>query len=49
MQLVSLSLLGSFQARLEPGPPLPFRTKKAQALLACLVLHPGGVLRRLVR
>ena len=40
MRRVNLSLLGSFHARLEPGPALTFRTKKAQALLAYLVLHP---------
>lgn len=46
MRRVSLSLLGGFQARLEPGTALTFRTKKTQALLAYLVLHPGRVHRR---
>jgi DNA-binding SARP family transcriptional activator/pimeloyl-ACP methyl ester carboxylesterase len=46
MRRVSVSLLGGFQAQLEPGPPLTFRTKKAQALLAYLVLPPGRVHRR---
>ena len=46
MRRVNLSLLGGFHARLEPGPVLTFRTKKAQALLAYLVLHPSGVHRR---
>ena len=46
MRRVSLSLLGGFQARLEPGPALTVRTRKAQALLAYLVLHPGRVHRR---
>ena len=46
MRRVNLSLLGGFRARLEPGPALTFRTKKAQALLAYLVLHPGRVHRR---
>lgn len=46
MRRVSLSLFGGFQARLEPGLPVTFRTKKAQALLAYLVLQPGRVHRR---
>ncbi|HSF03272.1 MAG TPA: alpha/beta fold hydrolase [Solirubrobacterales bacterium] len=46
MGRLTLSLLGGFQARLEPGPALTFRTKKAQALLAYLVLRPGRVHRR---
>src|SRR5688500_17831161 len=46
MGRVSLSVLGGFQARLEAGPPLTFRTKKAQALLAYLLLHPRRVHRR---
>jgi DNA-binding SARP family transcriptional activator/pimeloyl-ACP methyl ester carboxylesterase len=46
MKRVSLSLLGGFQARLESGPALEFRTKKARALLAYLVLQPGRVHRR---
>ncbi len=46
MRRVSLSLFGGFQARLERGPALTFRTRKAQALLAYLVLHRGRVHRR---
>ena len=46
MRRVNLSLLGGFHARLDSGPALTFRTKKAQALLAYLVLHPGRVHRR---
>jgi DNA-binding SARP family transcriptional activator/pimeloyl-ACP methyl ester carboxylesterase len=46
MRRVSLSLLGGFQARLEPGPPLSLRTKKAQALLAYLALNPDRTHRR---
>jgi hypothetical protein len=43
---LSLSLLGGFEARLEPGLPLTFRTQKAQALLAYLALPPGQAHRR---
>jgi DNA-binding SARP family transcriptional activator len=46
MRRVSLSLLGGFQARLEPGPALSLRTKKAQALLAYLALNPDRTHRR---
>jgi DNA-binding SARP family transcriptional activator/pimeloyl-ACP methyl ester carboxylesterase len=46
MKRLSLSLLGGFQARLEPGSALTFRTRKARALLAYLVLHPDRVHRR---
>jgi DNA-binding SARP family transcriptional activator/pimeloyl-ACP methyl ester carboxylesterase len=46
MRRVNLSLLGGFHARLEPGPALIFKSKKAQALLAYLVLHPNRVHRR---
>jgi len=38
---LSLNLLGGFHARLEPGAPLAFQTRKAQALLAYLALPPG--------
>jgi len=38
---VKLGLLGGFQARLEPGPPLAFQTRKAQGLLAYLALPAG--------
>ena len=37
---------GRLRARLEPGPPLPFRTQKAQALLAYLALSAGRSHRR---
>ena len=40
MRRVSLKLFGGFQARLEPGLPLRLPTRKAQALLAYLALHP---------
>jgi DNA-binding SARP family transcriptional activator/alpha-beta hydrolase superfamily lysophospholipase len=40
MKRVSLKLFGGFQARLEPGLPLTLPTRKAQALLAYLVLRP---------
>lgn len=46
MRRVHLSLLGGFQARLESGPAVSVRTRKAEALLAYLVLHPGRVHRR---
>jgi len=46
MTRLDLSLLGGFEARLEPGPPLTFRTQKAQALLAYLALPPGQAHRR---
>jgi DNA-binding SARP family transcriptional activator/pimeloyl-ACP methyl ester carboxylesterase len=46
MRRVHLSLLGGFQARLEPGPTLTVRTRKAEALLAYLALHPGRAHRR---
>ncbi|HEV8641611.1 MAG TPA: BTAD domain-containing putative transcriptional regulator [Methylomirabilota bacterium] len=38
---LTLSLLGGFEARIGPGPPVPVPTKKAQALLAYLALPPG--------
>lgn len=41
MTRLTLSLLGGFEARIGPGPPLPVTTKKAQALLAYLALTPG--------
>jgi DNA-binding SARP family transcriptional activator/pimeloyl-ACP methyl ester carboxylesterase len=46
MTRLRLSLLGGFEARLEPGAPLTFRTQKAQALLAFLAVPPGQVHRR---
>ena len=46
MTRLHLSLLGGFEARLEPGSPLTFRTQKAQALLAFLAVPPGQVHRR---
>lgn len=41
MARLDLTLLGGFQARLNPGPPLRVPTRKAQALLAYLALPPG--------
>jgi len=41
MTRLDLSLLGGFQARLQPGPPLALPTRKAQALLAYLAVPPG--------
>jgi len=41
MTRLRLTLLGDFQARLEPGPPLRLRTRKSQALLAYLALPAG--------
>jgi DNA-binding SARP family transcriptional activator/pimeloyl-ACP methyl ester carboxylesterase len=46
MKRVHLRLFGGFQARLEPGPALTVRTRKAEALLAYLVLNPGRTHRR---
>jgi len=42
MRQLRLGLLGGFQARLDSGPPLTFRTHKAQALLAYLGLPAGA-------
>jgi DNA-binding SARP family transcriptional activator len=41
MTRLCLTLLGGFQARLEPGSPLALPTRKAQALLAYLALPCG--------
>jgi DNA-binding SARP family transcriptional activator len=41
MTRLSLTLLGDFQSRLGPEPPLRLRTRKTQALLAYLALPPG--------
>ena len=41
MARLTLTLLGGFRARLDPGAPLALPTRKAQALLAYLVLPPG--------
>src|SRR5262245_28053042 len=41
MTRLSLTLLGGFQARLDPGPPLALSTRKSQALLAYLALPVG--------
>ena len=41
MARLSLTLLGGFQARSEPGSPVPIPTRKAQALLAYLALPLG--------
>src|SRR5438105_4238280 len=36
-----ITLLGGFDARLASGKPLPLRTRKSRALLACLALSAG--------
>ena len=41
MTRLSLTLLGGFQARLEPGSAIALPTRKSQALLAYLALPPG--------
>ena len=41
MMRLSLTLLGDFQARLGPRPPLRLRARKTQALLAYLAVPPG--------
>src|SRR5713101_3989348 len=41
MARLSLTLLGSFQARLDPGPAMTLPTRKSQALLAYLALPLG--------
>src|SRR5262249_39523623 len=41
MAALRLALFGTFEARLGSGPVIPFARKKAEALLAYLVLHPG--------
>ena len=41
MTQLSIRLFGDFRAQLASGRPLAIRRKKAQALLACLALHPG--------
>ncbi len=41
MTRLRLTLLGDFQARLGPGPPLRLRARKTQALLAYLALPAG--------
>jgi DNA-binding SARP family transcriptional activator len=41
MPLLHLTLLGGFQVRLQDGPPVVLARKKAQALLAYLVVQPG--------
>src|SRR5262245_40297806 len=46
MSVLRLNLLGGFEARLDPGAPLVFRTQKAQALLAYLAVPPGQAHRR---
>jgi predicted ATPase/DNA-binding SARP family transcriptional activator len=40
---LALTLLGGFQARLDPGPALAVPSRKGQALLAYLALSPGRV------
>src|SRR5258708_35327855 len=41
MARLSVTLLGGFQARLEPGSAVALPTRKSQALLAYLALPPG--------
>ena len=41
MGRLTLTLLGDFQVRLGPAPPLRLRTRKAEALLAYCALPPG--------
>src|SRR5262249_24944616 len=53
MARLSLTLLGGFQARLDPGPAVALPTRKAQALLAYLALplgraHPRDTLAALL-
>ena len=42
MARLSLTFLGGFRARLDPGTPLVLPTRKAKALLAYLALPPGS-------
>jgi DNA-binding SARP family transcriptional activator/pimeloyl-ACP methyl ester carboxylesterase len=46
MRVLRLNLLGGFEARLESGAALAFRTQKAQALLAYLAVPAGQAHRR---
>src|SRR5262249_38754685 len=53
MARLSLTLLGGFRARLDPGPAVALPTRKAQALLAYLALplgrsHPRDTLAALL-
>ena len=41
MARLTLTLLGGFRAHLDPGAPLAFPTRKAQALLSYLVMPAG--------
>ena len=41
MGRLTLTLLGDFQARLGPGPPLRLQSRKTEALLAYFALPPG--------
>ena len=41
MTKLSLELLGGFRLQTDTGEPVPLTTRKAQALLAYLALHPG--------
>src|SRR5215510_13764289 len=41
MARLTLTLLGGFRANLDPGAPLAFPTRKAQALLCYLAMPPG--------
>lgn len=46
MMSLHISLLGGFRAWLAPDAPIDIQSKKAQALLAYLALHPGKVISR---
>src|SRR5215470_8097262 len=41
MTKLTLALLGGFRLQTGAGEPVPLTTRKAQALLAYLALHPG--------
>jgi DNA-binding SARP family transcriptional activator len=41
MTKLTLELLGGFRLQTDAGEPVPLTTRKAQALLAYLALHPG--------
>jgi DNA-binding SARP family transcriptional activator/tetratricopeptide (TPR) repeat protein len=43
MARLTLTLFGGFRAHLDPGVPLAFPTRKAQALLSYLAMPPGQV------
>ena len=41
MTKLTLEVLGGFRLQTDAGEPVPLTTRKAQALLAYLALHPG--------